>query len=75
MQDPFDLRLNNIDYAVFPEGDGIYTIYKEGKEYLQIQKDTGSVWIKFDPTTELPVFDEDKEVDALGAAIESYLGA
>ena len=36
------LELNNINYAVFPEGNETYTIYKEGKEYVQIQKD--DVW-------------------------------
>lgn len=74
MQEPFDLRINGIDYAVFPENDGIYAIYKDGKEHVQIQKDTGSIWIKFDPQTEVPVFEIDPEVDALGAAIDAYLG-
>ena len=28
---PFDLELNNSNYAVFPEGNETYTIYKDGK--------------------------------------------
>lgn len=53
---PFDLELNNSNYAVFPEGNEIYTIYKDGKEYVQIQKDEGEQWIKFDAETGTPSF-------------------
>lgn len=69
---PFDLELNNTNYAVFPEGDETYTIYKEGKEYLQIQKDEGEQWIKFDQETGTPVFETDEEVNALGKLITAY---
>ena len=69
---PFDLELNNINYAVFPEGEETYTIYKDGKEYLQIQKDDGEQWIKFDRETGTPVFESDEEVNALGKLIEAY---
>ncbi|RYF23217.1 MAG: hypothetical protein EOO42_07505 [Flavobacteriales bacterium] len=69
---PFDLELNNINYAVFPEGEETYTIYKDGKEYVQIQKDDGEQWIKFDGETGTPVFEVDEEVNALGKLIEAY---
>ncbi len=69
---PFDLELNNINYAVFPEGNETYTIYKDGKEYLQIQKDDGEQWIKFDGETGTPVFETDEEVNALGRLISVY---
>ena len=69
---PFDLTFNNTDYAVFPEGDETYTIYKDGKEYLQIQKDDGEQWIKFDKETGTPVFEPDEEVNALGKLITIY---
>lgn len=69
---PFDLELNDINYAVFPEGDETYTIYKDGKEYLQIQKDNGEQWIKFDKETGTPVFEADDEVNALGKLILAY---
>lgn len=69
---PFDLTFNNTDYAVFPEGDETYTIYKDGKEYLQIQKDDGEQWIKFDNETGTPVFETDEEVNALGKLIAAY---
>lgn len=69
---PFDLELNNSNYAVFPEGNEIYTIYKDGKEYVQIQKDEGEQWIKFDAETGTPVFEQDEEVNALGRLIVTY---
>lgn len=39
MQQPFDIEIGTINYAVFPEGNDTYIVYKDGKEYLQIQKD------------------------------------
>ncbi|WP_199118630.1 hypothetical protein [Pedobacter sp. ASV28] len=69
---PFDLEVKGIDYAVFPEGDHTYTIYKQGKEYLQIQKDEGEQWIKFDKETGIPLFEPDEEVNTLGKLIANY---
>lgn len=69
---PFDLELNNINYAVFPEGSETYTIYKDGKEYLQIQKDDGEQWIRFDKETGTPIFEPDEDVNALGKLISEY---
>jgi hypothetical protein len=69
---PFDLELNHTNYAVFPEGNETYTIYKDGKEYLQVQKDDGEQWIKFDRETGTPVFEPDEEVNALGKLIAAY---
>jgi len=69
---PFDLEINNINYAVFPEGNETYIIYKDGKEYLQIQKDDGEQWIKFDSETGTPIFEVDEEVNALGKLIAAY---
>ena len=73
MQEPFDITISNIDYAVFPEGNDTYVIFKEGKEYLQIQKDTDSQWLKLDPETALPLFGEDEEVNAIGREIIAYV--
>jgi hypothetical protein len=70
---PFDIELNNINYAIFPEGDETYTVYKNGKEYAQIQKDDGEQWIKFDDETGTPVFEENEEINALGKLILAYI--
>ena len=69
---PFDLQLNDTDYAIFPEGNNTYIIFKEGQEYLHIQKDDGEQWIKFDKETGTPDFDADVEVNALGKLIAEY---
>lgn len=68
---PFDLEIGEANYAVFPEGNDTYVIYKQGKEYLHIQKD-GGAWIKFDGQTGLPQFDEDEEINRLGNLIDNY---
>jgi hypothetical protein len=72
MQQPFDLEIGPIHYALFPEGNDTYAVYKEGKEYLQIQKDEAAQWIKFDKVTGLPLFELDEEVNQLGALIDAY---
>lgn len=72
MQQPFDIEINDINYAIFPEGNDTYVVFKDGKEYVQIQKDTAQQWIKFDKETALPLFEPDEEVNQLGALIEAY---
>ncbi len=73
MQEPFDIEIGPVNYSVFPEGNDSYTIFKDGREYIQIQKDTSSIWLKMDYKTELPIFEEDEEVNAIGQAIEKYV--
>jgi len=73
MQEPFDIEIGTTLYAVFPEGNDNYTIFKNGKEYIQIIKDTSSIWLKLDYKTELPIFEEDEEVQAIGNAINNYV--
>ena len=72
MNEPFDLEIGGITYSVFPEGEDIYTIFKEGVEYVQIQKDTEAHWLKLDPQTEMPLFDNNEEVNMIGREIEAY---
>lgn len=72
MNEPFDIEIGNITYSVFPEGEGIYTIFKEGVEYSTIQKDTETHWLKLDPITEMPLFDNDEETNQIGREIEAY---
>ena len=70
--EPFDITVGKVDYAVFPEGEDTYTIFKDGKEYVQIQKDTASIWLRLDYKTEMPIFEENEEVNAIGQQIEAY---
>ncbi len=72
MQQPFDIEIGAVNYAIFPEGNDTYVVFKEGLEYLQIQKDGVSQWIKFDKETGLPKFELDEEVNQLGKLIENY---
>jgi hypothetical protein len=72
MNEPFDLEISGITYSVFPEGEDIYAIFKEGIEYVKIQKDTEAHWLKLDPETEMPLFDNDEEVNTIGRGIEAY---
>ena len=72
MTEPFDLEINGIIYSVFPEGDDIYAIFKEGIEYIKIQKDTEEHWLKLDLATEMPLFDNDEEVNAIGREIVAW---
>jgi hypothetical protein len=73
MQQPFDIIIGNTDYAVFPEGNDTYVIFKNGKEYTTIQKDTDLQWLKLDPETALPVFEADEEINKIGQAITAYV--
>ncbi len=68
VEEPFDIILNGNTYSVFPEEDSIYTIFKEGEEFVKMQKDDQR-WIKLDPITELPRFEDDIEVNQIGLAI------
>ena len=73
MQQPFDISIGQNDYAVFPEGNDTYVIFKNGKEYVQIQKDAEEQWLKLDPETALPLFEMDEEINAIGREIVAYV--
>lgn len=73
MQEPFDVIVGDINYAVFPEGNDTYVIFKEGKEYAHIQKDTEVQWIRMDLETGTPLFDLDEEINKIGQEILSYV--
>jgi len=71
MQEPFDIELGNKVYSIFPEEDNVFTIFKDGVEYLKIQKDEEH-WLKLDPQTELPRFEADEEVSQIGWHIANF---
>ncbi|WP_411273124.1 hypothetical protein [Daejeonella sp.] len=73
MQEPFDIFIGATPYSVFPEEDNTFTIFKDGKEYTHIQKDTEGVWLRLDYETDLPLFDEDAEINEIGRQINLYL--
>ncbi|MGO1650091.1 MAG: hypothetical protein ACTHZ1_08420 [Sphingobacterium sp.] len=69
MQEPFDIEIKGITYSVFPDEKDTYTIFKEGKEYVQIIKDTDTTWLKLNPETGLPMFGMDEEINLIGVSI------
>lgn len=73
-KEPFDIELGEIVYAVFPEEEDTYLIFKDGLEYVKIIKDTDTAWLKLHPETELPMFGMDEEVNLIGNEINAFLG-
>ena len=69
MTEPFDIEIGETEYAVFPEEDETYTIFKDGTEHLKIQKDGEGRWLKLDPDTDITVFTEDAEVNRIGVIL------
>lgn len=69
MQEPFDIEIKGITYSVFPDEKDTYTIFKAGKEYVQIIKDTDTTWLKLNPETGLPMFGMDEEINLIGVSI------
>lgn len=74
MKEPFDLEIFDTVYSIFPEGNETYTVFKEGVEYIQIQRDTESSWLKLHPDTGTPLFGLDEEVNLIGKAIQEQGG-
>ncbi len=73
MIEPFDINIEDITYAVFPEEEDIFAIFKEGIAYMKIQKDDDTHWIKLDPESEMPLFVFDIEVELIGQKINLHL--
>lgn len=74
MQEPFDIEIDNVVYSIFPDEKDTYTIFKEGKEYVQIIKDTDTNWLKLHPETGLPLFGMDEEINLIGIEIQKVVG-
>ena len=72
MIEPFDIFIGSTAYSVFAEEDETFTIFKEGKEHVRIRKDTEGIWLKLDYETDLPLFEEDAEVNEIGRQIGLY---
>ena len=60
-------------YEVIPEEDGIYTIFKNGIEYMQLMRHKSCKWLRMDYKTDLPIIEENEEVDSIGRVITKYL--
>lgn len=60
-------------YEVIPEEDGIYTIFKDGIEYIQLMRQKNLKWLRVDYKTDLPILEENEEVDSIGRVITKFL--
>ena len=69
MQEPFDIEVGGVTYSVFPDEEDTYTVFKDGREYVQIIKDTETTWLKLNPESGLPLFGMDEEINLIGAEI------
>lgn len=71
MDDSFYIKVNGTVYEIIPEED-TYTIFKGGIEYTQILKNKNSKWMRIDYKTDLPIVEENKEVEDIGRLIDRY---
>lgn len=74
MEEGFHFKLRGEVYEVIPEEGGTYTIFKMGNEYLQMLKNKNNKWMRIDYKTDLPIVEENNEVEDIGAIIDRYLG-
>lgn len=72
MEESFHFKLRGAIYEVIPEEDHTYTIFKMGVEYLQILKNSNHKWMRIDYKTDLPVVEENDEVEDIGAVIDRH---
>jgi hypothetical protein len=71
MEESFFIKVNGIVYEIIPEED-TFTIFKGGIEYTQILKNKNSKWMRIDYKTDLPIVEENKEVEDIGRLIDRY---
>ncbi|RYG22328.1 MAG: hypothetical protein EOO07_00145 [Chitinophagaceae bacterium] len=59
-------------YEVIPEEDGVYTVFKDGIEYIQVMQHKMK-WLRIDYKTDLPIIEENEEVDSIGRVIVKFI--
>ncbi len=69
----FYFKIGKVIYEVIPEEDGVYTIFKDGDEYIQVMQHQSQKWLRIDYKTDLPIIEENEEVDSIGRVIVRYL--
>jgi hypothetical protein len=73
MLDSFYVKLNGIIYEIVPEEGDTFTIFKWNEEYIQIVKNKNNKWMRIDYKTDLPILEENDEVEDLGMVIDKKL--
>ena len=74
MLEPFHFKLRGLIYEVIPEEGNTYTIFRMEVEYLQILKNKNNKWMRIDYKTDLPILEENDEVEDIGGVIDRHLG-
>jgi hypothetical protein len=70
---PFYFKIGKAIYEVIPEEDNVYTVFKDGEEYIQVMQHKSQKWLRIDYKTDLPIIEENEEVDSIGRVIVRYL--
>ena len=70
---PFHFKLRGLIYEVIPEEGNTYTIFRMEEEYLQILKNKNNKWMRIDYKTDLPILEENDEVEDIGKVIDKYM--
>ena len=70
---PFHFKLRGLIYEVIPEEGNTYTIFRMEEEYLQILKNKNNKWMRIDYKTDLPIIEENDEVEDIGEVIDKYM--
>ncbi|HTM97766.1 MAG TPA: hypothetical protein VL088_03440 [Pedobacter sp.] len=69
----FYFKIGKVIYEAVREEDGVYTIFKDGDEYIQVMQYKSLKWLRIDYKTDLPIIEENEEVDSIGRVILRYL--
>jgi hypothetical protein len=60
-------------YEIIPEEDAVYTVFKDGIEYIQVIQHKNAKWLRIDYKTDQPIIEENEEVDSIGRVIVKFL--
>lgn len=71
--DSFYMKVNGTIYEVVPEEGDTFTIFKGGIEYTQMLRNSNKKWMRIDYKTDLPIIEENKEVEDIGRLIDRAL--
>lgn len=72
-EESFYFKAGGSIYEIIPEEDGVYTVFKDSMEYIQIIQHKGLKWLRIDYKTDLPIIEENEEVDSIGRVIVKFL--
>ncbi|MEJ5993937.1 hypothetical protein WG904_05830 [Pedobacter sp. Du54] len=72
-EESFFFKGNSSIYEIIPEEDGVYTVFKDGIEYIQVMQHKNSKWLRIDYKTDLPIIEANEEVDSIGRVIVKFL--